>query len=104
MATIRVVANFRVKAGREANLLEAARAFKKHMDRLGATFVIVRQVFGPEPNHIVAVSQYSDWNHFAKAQSDREVAQFLEATRRENDPPWESLAVSVSEEIIIIGG
>ena len=101
MATIRVVANFRVKAGREANLLEAGRAFKKHMDRLGATFVVVRQVFGPEPDHIVAVSQYSDWNHFAKAQSDREVAQFLETTRRDNNPPWESLAVSISEEVAL---
>jgi hypothetical protein len=101
MATIRVVANFRVKAGREANLLEAARAFKKHVERLGATFVVVRQVFGPEPNHIVGVSQYSDWDHFAKAQSDREIAQFLEAMRRDTDPPWESLTVSISEEVAL---
>ena len=99
MAAIRVVANFRVKPGREANLLEAGRAFKKHMDRLGATFVVVRQVAGPESGNIVGVTQYSDWNHFAKATSDRESAQFLEAIRRDTDPPWEGLTASISEEV-----
>jgi hypothetical protein len=101
MATIRVVANFRVKAGREANLLEAARAFKKHVERLGGTFFVVRQVFGPEPDHIVGVSQYSDWNQFAKSSSDREISQFLENTRRDTNPPWESLTVSISEEVAL---
>ena len=101
MASIRVVANFRVKAGREANLLEAARAFKKHVEKLGATFVVVRQVAGPEAGNIVAVGQYSDWNHFAKAQSDREIAQSLENARRDTDPPWESLTVSISEEVAL---
>ena len=101
MATIRVVANFRVKAGREANLVEAARAFKKHVERLGATFVVVRQVAGPEAGNIVGVSQYSDWNHFAKAQSDREFAQLLEGLRRDTNPPWESFTVSLSEEVAL---
>ena len=101
MATIRTVVNFRVKAGREANLLEAARAFKKHVERLGATFFVVRQVAGPESGNIVAVTQYSDWNHFAKASSDPEAAKFLEGIRRDTDLPWEGLAVSISEEVAL---
>ena len=101
MASIRVVANFRVKAGREAKLLEALRAAKKHNDRLGANFFVVRQVAGPEVDHIVAVIQYSDWNHYAKGASDPEVAQFLENVRRDTDPPWESLTVSISEEVAL---
>ena len=101
MATIRMVVNFRVKAGREAKLLEALRAAKKHNDRLGANFFVVRQVAGPEVDHIVAVIQYSDWNHYAKGASDPEVAQFLENVRRDTDPPWESLTVLISEEVAL---
>jgi hypothetical protein len=101
MATIRMVVNFRVKAGREANLLEALRAAKKHTDRLGANFFAVRQVVGPEPDHIAAVIQYSDWNHYAKAASDQEVAQFLENVRKDSNPPWESLTVSINEEVAL---
>jgi hypothetical protein len=96
-----MVVNFRVKAGREAKLLEALRAAKKHNDRLGANFFVVRQVAGPEVDHIVAVIQYSDWNHYAKGASDPEVAQFLENVRRDTDPPWESLTVSISEEVAL---
>ena len=99
MATVRTVVNFRVKAGNEAKLLEALKAAKKLNDRLGATFFVVRQVAGPEPGNIVAVIQYSDWNHFARAQSDLEVAQFLETVRKDTNPPWDSLVVSVSEEV-----
>jgi hypothetical protein len=101
MATVRTVVNFRVKAGNEAKLLEALRGAKKHFDRLGATFFVVRQVAGPESGNIVAVGQYSDWNHFAKAQSDREVAQFLETVRKDTNPPWDSFTVSISEEVAL---
>ena len=101
MATIRMVVNFKVKAGREGNLLEALRAAKKHNDRLGANFFVVRQVAGPEVDHIAAVIQYSDWNHFAKGSSDPEIAQFLENVRRDTNPPWESLTVSINEEVAL---
>jgi hypothetical protein len=101
MATIRTVVNFRVKAGNEAKLLEALRAAKKLFDRLGTTFFVVRQVYGPESGNIAAVTQYSDWNHFARAQSDLEVAQFLETVRKDTNPPWDSLAVSVNEEVAL---
>jgi hypothetical protein len=101
MATIRVVLNFRVKAGKEADLLEAGKTVKKHLDRLGVTSIVVRQVAGPESGNIVAVHQYSDWNHFAKAQSDREFTQFVEGVRRDTNPPWESFTLSISEEVTL---
>ena len=92
MATIRAVLNFRVKAGKESDLLEAAKTVKKLVDRLGVTFFVVRQVVGPESGNIIAVHQYSDWNHFAKVQSDREIAQFVEGVRRDTMvlPLWVS--------------
>ena len=42
MATVRVVVNFRVKPGKEPDLLEGLRAVKKHHDRLGAGMFVVR--------------------------------------------------------------
>ena len=65
MATIRVVVNFRVKPGKEGDLFEGLRAVKKHHERLGAGFFVVRQAFGPEAGNIVAVGQYSNWDAFA---------------------------------------
>ena len=101
MATIRAVVNFRVRAGREADLLEAAKAVKKHVERLGGRLFVVRQFAGPESGNIVAVSEYSDWNQFARAAGDREWAQFLDNVRRDANPPWESLMVSLSEELAL---
>ena len=101
MATIRAVVNFRVKAGKEPDLLEAGKTIKKHFDRLGVPLVVVRQVAGPESGNIIAVVQYSDWNHFAKVQSDLEIAQFMEGVRRDTNPPWENLTVSISEEVAL---
>jgi hypothetical protein len=101
MATIRVVVNFRVRAGREPDLLEAGKTVKKLLDSLGVTLFIVRQVAGPETGNIIAVQQYSDWTHFAKVQSDREIAQFVERMRQDTNPPWESFTVSISEEVAL---
>jgi hypothetical protein len=101
MAAVRAVVNFRVKPGKEADLLQAVGTVKKHVERLGGTFFVVRQVAGPESGNIVAVQQYSGWDHFAKAASDREFAQLLEGVRRDTDPPWESLTVSMSEEVAL---
>lgn len=101
MASIRVVLNFRVKAGKEADLLEAGKTAKKHFDRLGVPIILSRQVAGPETGNIFAVHQYSDWNHFAKAQSDSELAHFVELLRRDTNPPWESFTVSINEEVTL---
>jgi hypothetical protein len=101
MAAVRVVVNFRLKPGKEADLLQAAGAVKKHVERLGGTLLVVRQVAGPESENIVAIHQYSGWDHFAKAASDREFAQLFEGIRRDTNPPWESLTVSMSEEVAL---
>jgi hypothetical protein len=101
MAAVRVVVNFRVKPGKEADLLEGLRAVKKHLDRLGANFRVVRQVFGPEVRNIVAVGECSGWDHFAKVQSDLEFAQFGQAMRKETNPPWDAITASVNEEVVL---
>jgi hypothetical protein len=101
MATIRVVVNFRVKAGKEGELLQAAGAFKKVVERLGGAYLVVRQVAGPETGNIVVVHQYTGWDHFAKAVSDREGVQLMEAVRRDTSPPYESFTVSISEEVAL---
>ena len=77
-------ANFRVKAGKEPDLLEAGKTVMKHFDRLGVTFFVVRQVDAPKTRNIITVHQFSGWNHFAKAQSDPEWAIFGVCVRTPN--------------------
>jgi hypothetical protein len=101
MAAVRVVVNFRVKPGKEADLLEGIRAVKKHLDRLGESLTVVRQVSGPEPGNIVAVGQCSGWDHFAKVQSDTEFAKLLQGLRSDTNPAWESMTVAVNEEVAL---
>jgi hypothetical protein len=101
MAAVRVVVNFRVKQGKEADLLEGIRAVKKHLDRLGEGLTVVRQVFGPEAGNIVAVGQCSGWDHFARVQSDPEFAKLLQGMRSDTNPPWEVIIASVSEEVAL---
>jgi hypothetical protein len=43
-----------VEPGKEAELLEGIRAVKQHLDRLGESLSVVRQLFGPEAGNIVA--------------------------------------------------
>jgi hypothetical protein len=101
MAAVRIVVNFRVKPGKEADLLEGIRAVKKHLDRLGESLTVVRQVSGPEPGNIVAVGQCSGWDHFAKVQSDPELAKLLQDLRSDTSPAWEAMSVAVNEEIVL---
>jgi hypothetical protein len=89
MASVRIVVNFRVKPGTEADLLEGIRAIKKHLDRLGESLTVVRQVSGPEPGNIVAVGQCSGWDHFAKVQSDPDLTKLLQDFAQRYEPsPW----------------
>ena len=101
MATVRVVVNFRVKPGKEAELLEGLKSVKQHHQRLGAGFMVVRQAFGPETGNIVAVGQYADWAGFAKLHSDPEFAQLLQGWRGNASLPWDSVVASVNEEIAL---
>jgi len=101
MAAVRVVVNFRMKPGKEADLFEGLRTIKKHHDRLGAGFSVVRQAFGPDAGNIVAVGQYSSWDAFAKLESDPEFTQLLQAMRSNANPPWEAVTASVNEEVAL---
>jgi hypothetical protein len=101
MATVRVVVNFRVKPGKEPDLLEGLRAVKKHQDRSGAGMFVVRQAFGPEAGNVAAVGQYSGWEAFAKVHSDPEFAQLLAKMRSDANPAWEALAAAVNEEVTL---
>jgi hypothetical protein len=101
MAGVRIVVIFRVKPGKEAALLEGIRAVKRHLDRVGESLTVVRQVSGPQPGSIAAVGQCSDWNHFAKVQSDPDFAKLLDGFRSDANPAWESITVAINEEITL---
>jgi hypothetical protein len=101
MATVRVVVNFRMKPGKEAELLEGLKSVKQHHQRLGAGFFVVRHAYGPEAGNVVAVGQYSGWDGFAKLHSDPEFTKLLEGMRSNANPPWETVTAAVNEEIAI---
>jgi hypothetical protein len=101
MAEVHAVAIFRVKPGRYADLFEALRPVKKTFERLGANVSVVRQAFGAETGSVVVVSRYSDWNAFAKARTDREFTQLLEAVRSNPNPPFDSTTTGLFEEVAL---
>ena len=101
MAAVRVVVNFHVKPGRYADLFEGLNAINKIVGRLGASMVVNRQAFGPEPGNTIAVVQYQDWAAFAKAASDPEFERLLDTMRNNANPAWEGIAVSLNEEIAL---
>jgi hypothetical protein len=101
MAAIRLVVNFRVKPGRYADLFEAAKPFKKMVERFGGNFVVGRVTTGDETGNIVAVHTYQSWTAFDKANSDLETQKLLEATYNNPNPPYESFTVTVVEEVAL---
>jgi hypothetical protein len=101
MAAIRLVVNFRVKPGRYADLFEAAKPFKKMVERFGGNFVVGRVTTGNETGNIVAVHTYASWTAFDKANSDPDTQKLLEATYNNPNPPYESFTVTVVEEVAL---
>ena len=101
MAAIRLVVNFRVKPGRYTDLFEAARPFKKMVERFGGNFLVGRITTGNETGNIVAVHTYPSWTAFDKANLDLETQKLLEATYNNPNPPYESFTVTVVEEIAL---
>jgi hypothetical protein len=99
MATVRGVVNFNVKPGRYNDLLEALGSFGKIIQRLGADMIVNRVVVGNEANHLIAVVRYDDFAAYARAASDSELRTFIDAARNNENPPWESLAISLVEEV-----
>ncbi|HLW69939.1 MAG TPA: hypothetical protein VKS22_04895 [Candidatus Binataceae bacterium] len=101
MAAVRVVANFRVKPGRYADLFEGIKAVKKIAEGLGATGVVSRQTIGPETGNVFAVFVYKDHAAYAKVASDPAVTGLIDSMRNNPNPAWEGLTVSLNEEVAL---
>lgn len=99
MAAIRLVVNFRVKTGRYTDLFEAAKPFKKMVERFGGNFVAGRVTTGSETGNIIAVHTYPNWTAWDKVNSDPEAQKLLEATYNNPNPPYESFTVTIVEEV-----
>jgi hypothetical protein len=70
---------------------------KRLVDARG-TFRIHRQVFRSQVNGLVAVSEYKDWNGFAKVGSDPEFSQLVERMGRSAKPTADLVSADVYEE------
>jgi hypothetical protein len=101
MATVRQVVNFRVKPGRDADLLEAIRAVKKIIEPLGANVVVNRQVVGPEAGNIIAVVVYKDYAGYAKVASDPELSKLGDTMRNNSNLPWDAFTSALNEEVAL---
>jgi hypothetical protein len=101
MAAVRAVINFKVKAGRLADLFEGLRTVKKTVERLGANVAVNRQAFGPEPDSIVMVVQWASWDALSKARGDSEFERLLETMRSNPNPAFESVARALYEEVTL---
>ena len=98
---VRAVVVFHPRPGKDSQLLEAIKAVKKIIERNGGALVVNRQVLGPQPGDVVAVSQYEDWSGYGKVRSDPELQQFLDRMRSNPDPPADVVASAAYEEIML---
>jgi hypothetical protein len=98
---VRSAVNFHVRPGKYSQLFEVLKTIKKIVERAGGTFIVNREIFGPEAGNIVAVAQYPDWGAFAKFRSDGELEKFLEKVRSNTDPPADVVASAVFEEVAL---
>ena len=83
---VSAVLNFRPRDGRLGEQLENLKAVKRLVERAGGTFRVHRQLFGAQANTLVAVSEYKDWNGFAKLRSDSEFLQLVDRIRSSANP------------------
>ena len=75
---ISAVVTFHVRDGRQGEQVENLKAVKRLVERGGGTFRVHRQLFGSQVNHLFIVSEFKDWNGFAKVRSDPEFSQLVE--------------------------
>ena len=101
MAAVRLVVNFNVKPGRYNDLFGGLKTLKKVVERLGSSFVVNRVRVGAEPTHVIAVGVWPDLAAWAKGATDSELTGLLESMRGDSNPPWESLTVSLLEEVAL---
>jgi len=95
------VVTFHVRDGRLGEQMENLQAVKRLVERGGGTFRVHRQIFGSQVNHLAVVSEYKDWNGFAKVRSDPEFVQLVERIRGSTNPAAELVGADVYEELTI---
>jgi len=99
--TVSSVVTFHVRDGRQGEQVENLKAVKRLVERGGGTFRAYRQLFGSQVNHLVVVSEYKDWNGFAKVRSDPEFSQLVERIRGSANPAADLVGGDVYEELTI---
>jgi hypothetical protein len=96
---VSAVINFRARDGRLGEQLENLKAVKRLVEAAGGTFRVHRQLFGPQINTLVAVSEYKDWNGFAKIRSDSEFLKLIERIRSSANPAADIIGGELYEEL-----
>ncbi|MGO8672637.1 MAG: hypothetical protein ACLQVD_14880 [Capsulimonadaceae bacterium] len=91
----------KVRPGKEKDLLELLKTVKKAVERAGGTYAVHREVFGPQPNNIVATAAYPDWGHLSKVRSDPELQKLMDRLRSTSDPAAEAVTSAVFEDVAI---
>jgi hypothetical protein len=96
---ISAVVTFRVRDGGLGEQLENLKAVRQLVERGGGTFRVHQQLFGGQANTLVAVSEYKDWNSFAKVRSDPEFSQLLKRIRTSPKPAADLIGAELYEEL-----
>jgi hypothetical protein len=96
---ISAVLTFRARDGRVGEQLENLKAVKKLVERAGGTFRVHRQLFGGQASTMVAVSEYKDWNGFAKLRSDAEFMKLVDRIRSAPNPAADVVGGDLYEEL-----
>jgi hypothetical protein len=91
--------SFRARDGRAGEQLENLKAVKKLVERAGGTFRVHRQLFGAQANTMIAVSEYKDWNSFAKLRSDPEFLKLVDRIRSSPNPAADIVGGDLYEEL-----
>ena len=99
MAAVSAVLSFRPRDGRLGEQLENLKAVKQLVERAGGTFRVHRQLFGPQANTLVAVSEYKDWNSFGKLRSDLEFQKLVDRIRSSANPAADIVSGQLYEEL-----
>jgi hypothetical protein len=98
---VSAVLSFRTRDGRLGEQLETLKGVKRLVERAGGTFRVHRQLFGPQANTLVGVSEYKDWNGFAKLRSDSEFLQLVDRIRSSANPAADIVSGELYEEVAI---
>ncbi|HYL60584.1 MAG TPA: hypothetical protein VEU51_17090 [Candidatus Acidoferrales bacterium] len=98
---VSAVMSFRAREGRTGEQLENLKGVKKLVERAGGIFRVHRQLFGSQASTLIAVSEYKDWNSFAKLRSDPEFAQLVVRIRSSANPAADIVGGDVYEEVKI---